>query len=78
MVGDVKRVVSGDTVGLSVGAAERITLRNGRALNLAIPEATTERRATEWPAILADTETITTRAGAAIETMGWLPRFRRP
>ena len=77
MVGDVKRVVSGDTVGLSVGAAERITLRNGRALNLASPEATTERRATEWPAILADAETIMTRAGAETETMGWLPRLRR-
>ena len=78
MVGDGKRVVSGDTVGVGVGTAERITLRNGRALNLASPEATTERRATEWSAILADAETITTRAGAETGTMGWLPRLRRP
>lgn len=76
MAGDVKRVVSGDTVGTSVGAAERTTLRNGRALNLASPEATTERRATEWSATLADAEIITTRAGA--ETMGRLARLRRP
>ena len=78
MVGDVKREVSGDTVGMSVGAAERTTLRNGRALNLASPEATTERRAIEWSATLADAETITKRTGADIETMGWLPRLRRP
>ena len=76
MVGDVKRVVSADTVGMSVGAAERTTLRNGRALNLASPEATTERRATEWSATLADAEIITIRAGA--ETMGRLARLRRP
>ena len=69
-------MVSADTVGMSVGAAERTTLRNGRALNLASPEATTERRATEWLATLADAETITTRAGA--ETMGRLARLRRP
>ena len=76
MVGDVKNVVSADTVGMSVGAAERTTLRNGRALNLASPEATTARRATEWSATLADAETIMTRAGA--ETMGRLARLRRP
>ena len=36
-----------DLVGVGVGVAERMTLRNGRALNLAIPEAITERRAIE-------------------------------
>lgn len=77
MVGDVERVVSGDAVGTRVGAAERTTLRNGRALKLASPEAMTERRATEWSATLADAETMA-RAGAETETMGRLTRLRRP
>lgn len=77
-MGEVERVVSGDTVGISVGAAGRTTLRNGRALNLASPEATTERRATEWSATLAGAETIAIRAGAETETMGRLARLRRP
>ena len=46
MVGDVRRVVSGDAVETRVGAVERTTLRNGRALKLTSPDATTERRAT--------------------------------